>query len=440
MFQRWPSADYEEDSVQYYGWIYVYEQYDQPITEDDLYKCNWNDDQGHYDYTTQEVPEVGSVVFEQVLVDSNGVYLLDADPFRDVNLSAWQLKYCLDNDVARFSWALQGGHGPFKLVSQWDEDPAETYYIPYVTRAKLSELSSIVSYMVWDSDPLPEGFSMDTEVDWYTDDNRVIIDPSFGVDTDVYTLEYTGQYDDVAMVKLTAWLEQEGLQLVEASFEPDIAPGTGVIFGMIDQNGNKAGYDFKNILFLDSYNVLSYTFNDSYSGPVDGSNDLVRNCQAVISGELEQCTIQLNGHYIVNCLLCAGSYALSSYAISTHINNWIFSETYVGKLDSSGPSYLTNLSTSTVTLSSLNDDIIYNCQTGVTSIAVTHPQDYIYREYNHNQSIEFEVRFTASQDFDIVIPQNCKFVGSLSVEAGKSYRVSFCDWVYYIYEIQTYSI
>lgn len=242
VFQRWPSADYEEDSVHYYGWIYVYNKWEHAITEDDLDNCNWNNDHGEYDYTTQEVPEVGSLVSDYLTVDSNGVYMLDADQFRGVNLSAWQLKYCIDNDETRFRWAQH----------KQEEVHIVDYFIIY--GAKVDYEYEVVEY----SDSYYRIYDRDRSSYWYISPIPVPV-PEY------YTITL---YED------------SDLSIEERTITPDYyheinipyaEEGTGVIYYMRDEFNNEAPFDFKNILFkfYDEEFFYAFSYVDEYTGSVE---------------------------------------------------------------------------------------------------------------------------------------------------------------------------
>ena len=115
--------------------------------------------------------------------------------FKDSNLEAWQLWYCLDNDVRRFMWADAGG---FKIE---DNDTA-------FRRAPSNDSGDFYGWT-------------DGETLLFT--NTLL--PIVGTQT----------YDD---------------QFFPASKVNEVVPGgKGVIYRMIDEWGNDCPYDFKNMQF-----------------------------------------------------------------------------------------------------------------------------------------------------------------------------------------------
>lgn len=119
---------------------------------------------------------------------------------QDCNLNAWELKYCLDNDIDRFGWA----------------SPGLLYYSTGSKQLKCPLIGKTDSFWMW------QDGSSEKALRLYTVPN-----PSSG--------------DKV-------FKEQALLTPVYAidGVEPE---GKGVIYWMRDEWGNEAPYDFKNALF-----------------------------------------------------------------------------------------------------------------------------------------------------------------------------------------------
>lgn len=169
--------------------------------------------------------------------------------FDNSNLSAWELKYCLDNDTNRFAWALEGQPGEYyhlvdiagtddkKKYTFRTTDETEEYWRVY----NIDE-PSVVGYIKPNLDPV-------------TDSNFILYKD------EGLNLEYGGVYgtsDNPAKLKQITLVDNPGTTL-----------GKGVIYYMKDEFGNECPYDFKNIMFYDYATSKDfYTFECEGDGTI----------------------------------------------------------------------------------------------------------------------------------------------------------------------------
>ena len=164
--------------------------------------------------------------------------------FADCNLSAWELKYCLDNDTTRFAWA--GG----------------TQYI--------TNLESMKSNGEWLSrQPYAD------EVEYGAPEAQNEYKYAWGTQADVDDTDWTN-----FIYSKTPTIASGDTVFNMADYEYQIAEvttvgGTGVIYYMKDEFNNECPYDFKNIQFIrklddegnldleNGYDTWCYTFGGS---------------------------------------------------------------------------------------------------------------------------------------------------------------------------------
>lgn len=141
--------------------------------------------------------------------------------FKHCNLAAWKLKYCIDNDINRFTWAIQDIDG-YKIVLS-DGDGSTNIYAKLIS-------------------------STDTTIEGY---NYLLSSNLYGMNINVYT--NTLNYNDVTptLVYLKSLGETEEFGEIGMTFIEYIKQegGKGVIYEMIDEHNNRAPYDFKGIQF-----------------------------------------------------------------------------------------------------------------------------------------------------------------------------------------------
>lgn len=143
--------------------------------------------------------------------------------FAKSNLSAWKLKYCLDNDLSRFMWASAPG-----FTGRWSSGNPQDY--TYYRFSSKDDLTKTYPYA------------------WINGSGT-----SF-----VYTSMQTPAVGDVAYLNPTGG---NTLNIMTLNSET----GKGIIYWMVDEFNNECPYDFKNIRFKELDNTSSsasyyYTF------------------------------------------------------------------------------------------------------------------------------------------------------------------------------------
>ena len=137
---------------------------------------------------------------------------LEDDYFKDCNLSAWKIWYCLDNDTNRFAWEL----GDKKYLGIMYDDVTTKYY-----EYGSTQVIDGISYYLWR-----------------------VSDSSFYGTT---SIDLNGTCDIIRYM--------DGSYSVQSQMRGTISDNTGaeggkgVIYRMIDEFGNDCPYDFKNIQF-----------------------------------------------------------------------------------------------------------------------------------------------------------------------------------------------
>lgn len=171
----------------------------------------------------------------------------EASYFTNSNLPSWNIKYCLDNDIMRFPWALpkadayiesDGMLMPVTLItSKSEEYPSLKYEYQFL----MSE----------------EGVKMEA---------RIYAPTQLGTDVPCKLRQY---YNDTYMGEMDSTFNIIVLDNMTSS--------KGVIYYMKDEHGNEAHYDFKNILFkryLITNNTaglwlnIPYTQNSAYADKI----------------------------------------------------------------------------------------------------------------------------------------------------------------------------
>lgn len=169
--------------------------------------------------------------------------------FANCKLSAWEIKYCLDNDATRFEWAqpyIPAGIAWFTSsdydIGVWNatgetyEHGGVTYYVFYNEEADSTFYSAV---------PNPTSANA----------NEVYID----LDENIT-------------------LEDDGMSIDTYGVSSERASGKGVIYYMKDELANECPYDFKNILY-DREGIKYYTFSreDDNGFVIDASFSRSRN-------------------------------------------------------------------------------------------------------------------------------------------------------------------
>lgn len=187
--------------------------------------------------TTQENTQSAGHQFDVIVLALDGGRLSekawaahhDGDEyFKDNNLSAWQIWYCLDNDENRFEWASPSDGIKRKVaLSLYGYSDFTAYRVP----ASDTEVNGMMLY-AWSQGGGPGQMRYSDTLD-ITSESKVY--------------SSSGDVDD------------------SASFIVDITEvdkGKGVIYRMIDEFNNDIPYDFKNILFFIN-DEFKYTFGES---------------------------------------------------------------------------------------------------------------------------------------------------------------------------------
>ena len=217
-------------------------------------------------YTSQEGTESAMHPFDLILTALDNKTLSeecsaihsarDVDGyFANMDLSAWELKYTIDNDTSRFSWAVA---------------PSKTIVVDLVALGLgevsgkyvgTSEIEGVMAYM-WEMIVSGEVAYILTQTD----------SPSIG-DMGLLYIEGFGVLLETPII----------------STNTTTLVGKGVIYRMLDEHYNECPYDFKNILFtrkltdgtLDNENgvdTLVYTFDCNTNGVhIDYSNSCKNN-------------------------------------------------------------------------------------------------------------------------------------------------------------------
>ena len=171
----------------------------------------------------------------------------DEHYFDNVNINAWQLKYCIDNDKSRFGWACDGVGGFY--VQYTDKDA--------VTLMRTSIIDGKETIWVYDTG--------EKDV-YYTAENPQIGDSIYSDET-LTTVAFT----------ITGTGEVSG------------TTGTGVIWWMKDEYDNELYYDFKNIQFK-RYEITTVYKGDGQTSYTDGSGQssaLIGKWGLPISGRID---------------------------------------------------------------------------------------------------------------------------------------------------------
>ena len=156
--------------------------------------------------------------------------VMTADPitedyFANSNLAAWELKYCLDNDVTRFYWAV------------------------VKTNAKLARHGDILPYIRSIEDDASEDYLY--RLAWKRD-----IDILYSA---VEEPAASDGLEDSPSSHFSGYTMDELGLIFEPASENE---GFGVIYYMKDEFNNECPYDFKNIQFYRKYNSGTQTYSD----------------------------------------------------------------------------------------------------------------------------------------------------------------------------------
>ena len=114
--------------------------------------------QTHFAWKESKDPLIWKNTFEDIGFSSYKIYPY----FASSNLSAWKLKYCLDNDTTRFKWAdIENGKGViYRMIDEWNND------VPYDFKNIIYVFKTSFTYNQWSRN---FKFSRDTSIDMNID-------------------------------------------------------------------------------------------------------------------------------------------------------------------------------------------------------------------------------------------------------------------------------
>ena len=156
------------------------------------------------------------------------------DYFKDCDLSAWKIWYCLDNDTDRFAWAFIGELIGTIKPATGSASGTYTYNSPIY---KIMFNGVVYNLEIGVRTLIGNGF------------------PVYITKTDDYTLVVEDKYSFAASAGISIYTDSQ--------------EGRGVIYHMIDEFNNDVPYDFKNIQFYrqwDSSESLWSTISSNNTG------------------------------------------------------------------------------------------------------------------------------------------------------------------------------
>ena len=209
-------------------YFYVGEENIDDIIYDKWRKIELNDEDGEHTWASESKKFIltNKIVGEGLLINATVLFEVE-EAYVSANLPAWKIKYCLDNDVSRFAWAV---NKPSILVKgKWYE---------YVHHNITSNQYNI----------------------WWERKDKTLEDLSEKYILSKCNMDGTGEeayFTNSSELYPTDWT-----RVVDV--EDRIEHGKGVIYFMQDERGNQCGYDFKNIQFLRN-KLVNYQKIDGYS-------------------------------------------------------------------------------------------------------------------------------------------------------------------------------
>ena len=231
---------------------------------------------------------------ETLSEDAKAIHNADNDYFNDCNLSAWELKYCLDNDINRFAWSTYinlVNSSDISIKSELVNDNCE-FNTPFKPTAYMY-VDTSRDYADGEHNK-DEDYIYEYGYEFNPDDvdNQLCL---FKSEIEIYPEEGTDYIDkffyagthDVDGVTYDKWRKAEidydgnhvwaqsyngpgsGIYILTEQITTDSAietkapggNGKGVIYYMKDEYGNECPYDFKSIQFK-RYKITSFTQPD----------------------------------------------------------------------------------------------------------------------------------------------------------------------------------
>lgn len=265
VYVRYKQADEIFGPFTKYAWAPIKNSEGKSIEEVDLTDINTDFDPI---YTDTETPAVGSTIpdWTDAVVIAFSADAQLPDYFKDSNLEAWQLQYCLDNDESRFGWA--GAKKVCVVAKQrqgdllgpeirYYRDPEHDYIFPPEEPG-----DSPYTMFAWTSERY---------VDQGIED--IVYEPTtIYVDFDGPQLEDANAINELIQKKSygSRWLAAyDNLDSEETTHYvySAVAEGKGVIYRMVDEYRNDCPYDFKNIytfVYLKDGNRCDYSLEGDY--------------------------------------------------------------------------------------------------------------------------------------------------------------------------------
>lgn len=226
--------------------------------------------------------------YEEIDTDGN-THVIQPDTYFDhSDLQAWKLKYCLDNNVYRFNWAV-----PDKINNQ-TLDPYYNLYKIDVSDNNVALQTNILwdldgkSYYFWDSlndtkylteykTPYSGG-----EIYTFDEDTETISTTALTINA-VEKWNAYGPTQDFSGRNVAYYFCKLNPQIGDTVYEINVSGreeyytfgiystttvesveswGKGVIYRMIDEFENDCPYDFKNLLYFNGDGQTVFTFSD----------------------------------------------------------------------------------------------------------------------------------------------------------------------------------
>ena len=267
IFKRFPQEDYGwshgigQETIWNYAYIFK-------GIGDDLSEITWVPDD-IYDsadllYTTIPFEDlvIGEPFLEEsaeFLVHEKGTVAVEEDSveyFQHANFGAWELKYCLDNDINRFDWAKPAVEIPSdtdRAILQFENLKSGAIWTKYIKRNPYYDDTNPHSVLWSEVTGIDFGTRLEdiSEEDWqsyptspiYTQDWYWFISDDTLLEVGNYT-EYTISYNP----RTGSTYGRCTISAVMNGKPKGIIPGgKGVIYYMKDEFGNECSYDFKNI-------------------------------------------------------------------------------------------------------------------------------------------------------------------------------------------------
>ena len=469
IWQRWPSEDYvdKESGDTHYAWNWVGDASD--LESVDLDSCSWNVDDDYYAYSTVDDLSVGSIfsdeeeeehLYEAAEIGTRNVPVRDY--FDESNLSAWKLKYCLDNDGERFDWARVFVHGDFIYTFNTREGIKNrgSRTCEYMRRCTVGEIAN--SYGILIEYRETSSIQADTIVDFYytynpidnTMDCRIILDPMFGESLGVYTVKNISD-NKYIITTLGSCLENKGFVLGSEEFEPNVDEGRGVIYELTDEFNNTVLYDFKNLMFgIDRFYYTFDTYDEDGDINIDFSlKGYVRNCRSISVGSYHSIynvafiysDYDNEWNYVNDCtfypLISANNGNFAFYELAKYYEDGIYGWTF--KHNNITPNIIKHevyrqAFSENVEMQDLKRIEFFKSgqiPIDANAFSITLPNEG-YRDSNKTVYIDASIEFSAGESFTLELPSGSRFIGNLKCAEGKTYLVTFSEGVFYIGEIK----